>query len=92
MNTDKLVHMANEVVTFFRPYSEEEARAGLRDHLKAFWTPRMRSALLDHVEAGGAGLDPIVTSALRQPAKVESPIIKEVAGPGVVGQMASDAG
>lgn len=92
MKTEKLVHMANEIAAFFRPYPEEEARAGLRDHVRKFWTPGMRSALLAHAAAGGAGLDPVAVSALRREPHAESPIIRETGGPGVVGQMASDAG
>ncbi len=90
MDTAKLEAMANQIATFFRSYPDEQAQAGIRDHLKAFWTGRMVDALL----AAGPkpGLDPLVTAALWQKPQAESPIAKELAGPEVVGLMASDAG
>jgi formate dehydrogenase subunit delta len=34
-------------------------------HIQKFWDPRMRAAILTHVDAtGGAGLDPHVREAL----------------------------
>ena len=33
----------------------EQAAAGTADHIKKFWDPRMRAAILAHLEAGGAG-------------------------------------
>lgn len=35
------------------------------DHLKKFWDPRMRKAIVDYVEAGGEGLQLIVLKAVR---------------------------
>ena len=52
----------------FRP--REEAVAGVADHLKKFWDPRMRMALVAHAKAGGAGLRDLVTAAV---AKLEAP-------------------
>ena len=89
---DKLVRMANQIAAFFRPYPEAEAAAGTRDHLVAFWTPRMRDDLLAHWRAGAAGLDPVVVSALRGLPGGDSPVEKATAGPGVVGALGSDAG
>ncbi len=36
MKTEKLVHMANEIATFFRAYPDDQARAGIRDHVTEF--------------------------------------------------------
>ncbi len=90
MNADKLASMANQVAGFFRSYPEDEACAGIRDHIEAFWTPGMRQAML----AGGpqAGLDPLVVTALWTAPHAESPVRKETAGPEMAGQLASDAG
>jgi formate dehydrogenase subunit delta len=55
----KLVHMANQIAAFFRPYSREEAEAGIRDHLAAFWTPHMRAKLQCAPAASVAALDPL---------------------------------
>ena len=92
MSTEKLTRMANQIAGFFRSYPEDQALAGIRDHLVAFWTPGMRAAILAHVGEGGAGLDPLVVQALRKGQSGESPIEKETAGPEKVGQLGSDAG
>ena len=63
---DKLVRMANQIADFFRPYPEEKAIAGVQEHIRAFWTSRMRNELAAHAAAGGAGLDPKVLEALRR--------------------------
>ena len=96
MNTGKLVRMSNEIAAFFRPYPEAEAVAGIREHLAAFWTPRMRDAIAGLGEMGEGSLDPRVVMALRGSGQVDgpddSPIEKAVAGPRDVGQLGSDAG
>ncbi len=88
---DKLVRMANQIADFFRPYPEEKAVAGVQEHLRAFWTKRMRTELADYAAAGGAGLHPQVLEALRREASAESPTEKATAGP-KARQLASDAG
>ena len=90
---EKLVRMANQIADFFAPYSEQEAIAGVQQHLKAFWTPRMRSDLIAFADAGGKGLKPSVTAALAgiRPG-APSPISKVTAGPEKLGQATSDAG
>lgn len=71
MSPDKLVYMANQIGRFFAHQPEEQAVASTRDHLRKFWDPRMRTAILAYVDAGGTGLQPAVLKAvlaLRQPA------------------------
>lgn len=34
------------------------------DHLRKFWDPRMRKAIIDYVEGGGGGLQPRVLKAV----------------------------
>ncbi len=65
---DKLVRMANQIADFFRPYPEEKAVAGVQEHLRSFWTKRMRNELAEYAAAGGAGLHPQVLEALRREA------------------------
>jgi formate dehydrogenase subunit delta len=89
---DKLIRMANQITGFFRSYPDAEAMAGIAEHIKAFWTPKMRRNLAQQIAAGAPGLDPLVAQALRGGCVAESPVHKEVAGPDEVGQMASDAG
>ena len=67
---DKLVYMANQIGKFFVSQGEAGAPAAIAAHIKKFWEPRMRKAIVAHLEAGGAGLDPKVSEAiatLRQP-------------------------
>ncbi len=92
MTGDKLARMANEIASFFRSYPEEEACAGVRDHIVAFWTPGMRSTFLAFAKAGGAGLDPLVAEALRTWPDAESPVTRATAPAEASGQGASDAG
>jgi formate dehydrogenase subunit delta len=72
MSPDRLVYMANQIGTFFRSQGRDRAVAGTAEHLRKFWDPRMRTAILAHLEAGGAGLHPDVRDAieaLKTPAK-----------------------
>lgn len=64
MSLDKLVYMANQIGKFFASQGREQAVAGTADHIKKFWDPRMRAEIFAHLEAGGAGLDPVVRTAL----------------------------
>jgi formate dehydrogenase subunit delta len=59
--------MANQIGEFFEAMPDrEEALLGIADHLHNFWEPRMRSQLLDYVDAeNGKDLKPIVLSAIR---------------------------
>jgi formate dehydrogenase subunit delta len=69
---DKLVHMANQIGTFFASQGEASAVDSTADHIRKFWDPRMRARILAHLDAGGDGLAPVVASAvaaLREGAK-----------------------
>ena len=57
---ERLVAMANQIGDFFSPYPPERGAEGLRNHLRTYWDPRMRSALLAHIDAGGEGLSELV--------------------------------
>lgn len=53
----RLVGMANQIGEFFSAYPPGQREEGVRNHLRNYWDPRMREALLAHVEAtGGEGL------------------------------------
>lgn len=65
MSPEKMVHMANQIATFFKTQPGEDPVAKTAAHLRDFWEPRMRAQLLGHVAEGGAGLDPVVVSAAR---------------------------
>jgi formate dehydrogenase subunit delta len=61
---EKLVTMANQIGRFFASQGEAKAVAGIEEHLRKFWDPRMRAQILAHLDAGGAGLDPKVRDAV----------------------------
>lgn len=63
MSPEKLVMMANQIGTFFVSQGGDPATA-IADHLIKFWDPRMRAAILAHMDRGGAGLSPAVATAL----------------------------
>ncbi|WP_309228523.1 formate dehydrogenase subunit delta [Roseomonas sp. KE2513] len=89
---EKLARMANGIADFFRSYPAEEARAGIADHIRSFWTRVMRDELHQLIAHGGGGLDPLVLGAFSGKTLGESPILKETGGPDEVGQLGSDAG
>ena len=60
----KLVYMANQIATFFVSQDKATASEKTAEHLKKFWDPRMRAAILRHLEAGGHGLDPVARGAI----------------------------
>ena len=63
MKPDHMVHLANQIALFFASYPHEEAVAGVADHIKKFWEPRMREKLSAYIIAGGAGLHELVLEA-----------------------------
>ncbi|WEK48930.1 MAG: formate dehydrogenase subunit delta [Candidatus Kaistia colombiensis] len=65
-SSDKLVHMANQIGKFFASQGAETAPVAIAEHLRKFWDPRMRAGILSHLEAGGAGLDPLVRQAVER--------------------------
>ena len=60
-----LVRMANQIAAFYGPYPHEEGLAGIQQHIKDYWEPRMRRAFDALVERGGAGLSPLALEAAR---------------------------
>jgi len=61
---DRLVYMANQIGKFFTVQGPEKTVAGVSEHIRKFWDPRMRKQIFAHLDAGGAGLDPDVRRAL----------------------------
>jgi len=66
-HVQNLVKMANEIEKFFRAEPDREiAVSGIETHLRRFWDPRMRKAIIAHVEAGGSGLGDMAVAAVRK--------------------------
>ena len=66
MNPQLMVHKANQIALFFASYPREEGVAGVTNHLRMFWEPRMRRQIVAYVEAGGGGLHELVPDAVRK--------------------------
>lgn len=67
MDIDNLVRMANRIGQFFESMPDaDEASREIALHLRKFWEPRMRQALLAHLDArAGEGLSPVVLRAVQ---------------------------
>jgi len=61
-----MVHMANQIALFFASYPREDAIAGVADHLRKFWEPRMRKQIIAYVAQGGAGLHELALEAVKR--------------------------
>ena len=65
----KLVRMANQIAIAFRLQPHEQAVAGAADHIKSFWTPKMRGDIAAHLAKGGEGLVPLAREAIAKLAR-----------------------
>jgi formate dehydrogenase subunit delta len=65
MEETHMVHMANQIALFFASYPREEAVAGVTDHFKKFWEPRMRKQIVEYVANGGGGLHELAIEAVK---------------------------
>lgn len=70
MSADKIVRMANDIAKFMESKPHAEGVSLLASHINDFWEPRMRRQLFQLLDAGGAGLRPLVldaAGAIRRP-------------------------
>jgi len=65
-SVDHLVKMANQIGQFFSAQKSGDQAASAAEHLRKFWDPRMRSAIIDHVANGGQGLNPTALEAVKR--------------------------
>jgi len=64
MSEQHLVQMANDIARFFvSNESHANAVAGVANHLRRSWTPRMLQKLQRFLHEGGEGLDPLAREA-----------------------------
>jgi formate dehydrogenase subunit delta len=69
MSAQNLIKMANEIARYFATEPDQAlAVAGIRQHIKNFWTPAMRRDLGAWQEKDpDAVLHPLVLAALKEP-------------------------
>ena len=66
MHIENLVYMINQIESFYRSDPEQAvAVEGIRTHVRRFWEPRMRKAIIAHLETGGAGLGELSAMAVK---------------------------
>lgn len=64
---ENLVKMSNDIGSFFAAEPDRRlAVDSITDHLKRFWEPRMRAAIIEHHRQGGIGLSELVREAIEQ--------------------------
>ena len=64
--SERLVTMANQIAKAFAAQGEARAVQKTAEHIKAFWDPRMRRKIDEHIATGGEGLEPYALTALKQ--------------------------
>jgi formate dehydrogenase subunit delta len=75
---DKLVYMANQIGTFFVTQDGVNAAERIAEHIRKFWDPRMRSAIIAHLDAGGEGLNPSSRKAIEMLRDLERALVEHV--------------
>jgi formate dehydrogenase subunit delta len=56
--TEHLVHMANDIGHFFSANPDHDAAVrAISNHIKSFWTPKMRKKLIEEIASGCEGGD-----------------------------------
>jgi formate dehydrogenase subunit delta len=67
MSVESLVRMANDIGNFFASEPDRaSAIAGIANHVRRYWEPRMRRQIYAHLDAGGEGLSDLARAAVRQ--------------------------
>ena len=65
MNAERLCSMVNDIANFFAVEPDRAVGvAGIADHLRKFWDPRMRKQIIAHLDSGGDGLEPLAREAV----------------------------
>lgn len=60
MNPARLATMVNQIARNLAPQGEEEAIAQTAQHIRDFWDPRMKAAIIEN----SPGLSPIAAQAI----------------------------
>ena len=68
----KLIYMANQIAKFMESKPHAEGLSLFASHINDVWEPRMRRHLFEVLDAGGAGLRPLVLEAA---AAIKRPVL-----------------
>jgi formate dehydrogenase subunit delta len=60
------IRMGNDIARALRHLPDDEAAEAVATHLKKFWEPRMRRALVDRVLAGDPRVDSVLGAAAKR--------------------------
>lgn len=60
----KMIYMANQIAKFMESKPQAEGVTLFANHINDFWEPRMRTQFFAILDAGGAGLRPLVMLAV----------------------------
>jgi formate dehydrogenase subunit delta len=67
VDVEHLVSMANDIAAFFDSDPDKTvAVEGVRFHISRYWEPRMRRAIIAHLQKGNTGLTPTALSAVEK--------------------------
>lgn len=61
---DQLVYMANQIARELGGQCPDRPVAATRDHLRQFWDPRMRQAIIAYLDRGGEHLSDTARDAV----------------------------
>jgi len=61
---DQLVYMANQIARELGAQCPDRSVAATRDHLRQFWDPRMRQAIIAYLDRGGEHLSDTAREAV----------------------------
>lgn len=75
MNTEPLIRMVNDIANYFAAEPDHATGVtGVAEHIRKFWDPTMRRAIIAHLEAGGEGLGAMGKEAVRELAAREAAV------------------
>jgi formate dehydrogenase subunit delta len=67
MNVERLVDMVNDIANFFASEPDHALGvAGVANHIKRYWEPRMRKQILAHLDEGGHGLSDLAREGVQK--------------------------
>jgi formate dehydrogenase subunit delta len=75
MNVERMVEMVNDIANFFASEPDHSvAIAGVANHLKRYWEPRMRKQIVEHLATGGHGLSDLGREGVQELARLQKAV------------------